>query len=98
VREIAHTAVFATPADSLYTIIARTRMYTYAAKVWAMFVVQGPLSVAPCQNPKLRFFATFCIAVPPAWCFAALADGLRLLPPPATPPCCDEEVANREIS
>jgi hypothetical protein len=25
-------------------------MYTYAAKVWDLSVVQGPLSVTPCQT------------------------------------------------
>jgi hypothetical protein len=30
--------------------VARTHMYTYAAKVWDMSIVQGPVSVAPCQT------------------------------------------------
>ena len=35
----------------LYTIVARTQGYTYAAKEWAVCFVQGPFSVAPRQNP-----------------------------------------------
>jgi tRNA-binding EMAP/Myf-like protein len=31
------------------TLVARTEGYTYAAKVWALCLVQGPFSVAPCQ-------------------------------------------------
>jgi hypothetical protein len=36
------------------TIVARTHMYmyTYAAKVWDLSIVQGPVSVAPCPNPN----------------------------------------------
>ena len=30
-------------------------MYTYAAKVWELSLVQGPFSVAPCQTLALRF-------------------------------------------
>jgi hypothetical protein len=47
--EIAHEAVSRRPPISLYTIVARTEGYTYAAKVWALTLVQGPFSVAPCQ-------------------------------------------------
>jgi hypothetical protein len=35
-------------------IVARAHMYTYAAKVWDLSVVQGPFSVAPCQALPLR--------------------------------------------
>ena len=65
-REIAHGAVSRRPPISLYTVVARTHMYTYAAKVWDLSIIQGPVSVAPRQtliNLKSRF-ATFCIAVP----------------------------------
>jgi hypothetical protein len=48
--EIAHAAVSRRPPISLYTIVARTRMYTYAASVWDLSIVQGPFSVAPCQT------------------------------------------------
>jgi hypothetical protein len=41
------------PPISLHTIVARTRTYTYAAKVWDPSIVQGPFSVAPC-NVVLR--------------------------------------------
>jgi tRNA-binding EMAP/Myf-like protein len=37
------------------TLVARTEGYTYAAKVWALCLVQGPFSVAPCQTLSLRF-------------------------------------------
>jgi hypothetical protein len=36
----------------------RTHVYTYAAKVWDLSIVQGPFSVAPCETLALRF-ATF---------------------------------------
>jgi hypothetical protein len=49
---------FATPADFPPHDVARTEGYTYAAKVWAMCLVQGPFSVAPCQTLIDRF-ATF---------------------------------------
>ena len=48
--EVAHEAVSRRPPISLYTIVARTRMYTYDAKVWDASIVQGPFSVAPCQT------------------------------------------------
>jgi hypothetical protein len=47
--EIARAAVSRRPPISFYTIVARTHMYTYDAKVWALSLVQGPFSVAPCQ-------------------------------------------------
>jgi hypothetical protein len=52
------------PPIPLGTIIARAHMYTYAAKVWDLSIVQGPVSVAPCHTLALRF-ATFFVAVPP---------------------------------
>jgi hypothetical protein len=55
---IARAAVSRRPPESLDTIVARTHMYTYDAKVWDLSIVQGPFSVAPCQTVALRF-ATF---------------------------------------
>jgi hypothetical protein len=54
--EIAHAAVSRRPPISLSSIVARTHMYTYAAKVWDLFLVQGPFSVAPVPNPTIRNF------------------------------------------
>jgi hypothetical protein len=48
--EIAHEAVSPRPPISLFTIVARTRMYTYDATVLALRIAQGPFSVAPCQT------------------------------------------------
>jgi hypothetical protein len=45
---------FATP-NFLSSIVARTEDYTHAAKSWALCLVQGPFSVAPCQTLPLRF-------------------------------------------
>jgi hypothetical protein len=39
------------PPNRSTTTVARTQGYTYAAEVWALCVVQGPFSVAPCPNP-----------------------------------------------
>ena len=39
--EIAHAAVSRRPPISLYTIVAHTEGYTYAAKVWDLSIVQG---------------------------------------------------------
>jgi hypothetical protein len=48
VRECeAHAAVSPRPPISLDTSVARTRVYTYAAKVWDFSIVQGP----PRANP-----------------------------------------------
>jgi hypothetical protein len=44
--EIAHAAVSRRPPIPLDTTVARTHMYTYAAKVWDVSIVQGPFSVA----------------------------------------------------
>jgi hypothetical protein len=49
--EIAHEAVSRRPPISLHTIVARTRMYTYDTNVWALSIVQGPLSVVPRAKP-----------------------------------------------
>jgi hypothetical protein len=49
-----HAAVSRRPPISLSTIVARTHMYTYAAKVWDLSLVQGPFSVAPCHTLTLR--------------------------------------------
>jgi hypothetical protein len=50
---------FATPADfSLHGGSPCTGGYTYDVGVWALSIVQGPFSVAPCQTLALRS-ATF---------------------------------------
>ena len=46
----ARAAVTRRPPISLSTSVALTEGCTYAAKVWAVFLVQGPFSVAPCQT------------------------------------------------
>jgi hypothetical protein len=56
--EIAHAAVSRPSPVPLSTSVARTEGYTYASKVWALSIVQGPFSVAPCQTLTSRF-ATF---------------------------------------
>jgi hypothetical protein len=38
------------PPISLDMIVSRTHMYTYAAKVWDLSIVQGPVSVAQCHT------------------------------------------------
>jgi hypothetical protein len=40
--EVALAAVSRRPPISLYTIVARTRMYTHDAKVWELSIVHGP--------------------------------------------------------
>jgi hypothetical protein len=57
VGELAHAAVSRRPPIPLSTIVARTKGYTHAAKVWALSLVQGPVSVSPCQTLTLRFAA-----------------------------------------
>jgi hypothetical protein len=59
VWEIAHAAASRRPPISLDTIVARTRMYTYAAKYCDLSIVQGP-----CQTFALRF-AFFSTLHPP---------------------------------
>jgi hypothetical protein len=56
--ESAHEALSRRPPISLDTIVARTHMYTYAAKVLGFVHRSGPFSVAPCQSLTFRF-ATF---------------------------------------
>jgi hypothetical protein len=48
-------AVSRRPPISLYTLVPRTGGYAYDVGVWDSSIVQGPLSVAPCLNPRLRF-------------------------------------------
>jgi hypothetical protein len=50
-----HGAVSRRPPTSLDTLVARTHMYTYAANVWDLSIVQGPVSVAPRQTLPFRF-------------------------------------------
>jgi hypothetical protein len=52
-----HGAVSRRPPISLYTIVARTEGYTYAAKVWDFSLVQGAIFCRR-PNPYVRF-ATF---------------------------------------
>jgi hypothetical protein len=56
-------AVSRRPPISLDTIAARTHMYTYAAEVWALSLVQGSIFCRPAPNPN-RPIRHFCIA---AW-------------------------------
>jgi hypothetical protein len=47
---------FTTPAHNpSNTSVARTDGYTHAANVRALCIVQGPVSVAPCQTLIVRF-------------------------------------------
>jgi hypothetical protein len=67
----AHEAVSRRPPIALDTVVARTHMYTYAAKVWDSSIVQGPFSVAPCQtllvpNRKQRFIRCMSGLSPPS--------------------------------
>jgi hypothetical protein len=55
VGDPAHAAVSPRPPLSLYTIVVRTHMYTFAAKVWDLSIVQGPFPVAPCVDDSRRF-------------------------------------------
>jgi hypothetical protein len=64
--EIAHAAVSRRPPIFLSTMVPRTHMYTYAANVWDLSIVQGPFSVAPCQTQTLRF-ATFASRYAPVY-------------------------------
>jgi hypothetical protein len=52
---VTHAAVSRHPPIYLYTIVVRSESYAYDAKVWGLFLVQGPFSVAPCQTLALRF-------------------------------------------
>ena len=48
--ELTGSFVSRRPPISLCTIVARAGGYTYDAEVWALSLVQGPFSVAPCQT------------------------------------------------
>jgi hypothetical protein len=50
-----HEAVSRRPPISLYTIIARTHMYTYAARVWDLSIVPRAIFCRPVPTPTLRF-------------------------------------------
>jgi hypothetical protein len=58
---VAHAAVQRRPPISLYKIIARNHMYTYAGNVWDSSTVQGPSPVAPCQT-LIVTIRSFCVA------------------------------------
>jgi hypothetical protein len=45
-RSLAHGAVTRRPPISIYTMVARTWGYAYAATVWDLSIVQGPVSVS----------------------------------------------------
>jgi hypothetical protein len=49
-------AVSPRPPISLYTIVAHAEGYTFAAKVWALSLVQGSFSVVPNPNRPIRNF------------------------------------------
>jgi hypothetical protein len=60
-REIAHAAVSRRPPIPLDTIVARTHMYTYAAKDWDLSIVQGtPFTIfcRPEPNPNVTTFSS----------------------------------------
>jgi hypothetical protein len=46
---------FRDPSISLPRIVARAEDYTYAASAWDLSLVQGALSLAPCQILPVRF-------------------------------------------
>jgi hypothetical protein len=77
--EMAHDAVSRRPPIPLYTMVARTHMYTYDANVWDLSIVQGAFSVAAklqCYDSQL--FASLYVSggfSPP-----------RAPPPPPPPP------------
>jgi hypothetical protein len=50
-REIAHAAVSRRPPMPLDTMVSGTGGCAYDVGVWDLSIVQGPFSVAPCQNP-----------------------------------------------
>jgi hypothetical protein len=56
-RAVAHGAVTRRPPISLYTIVARTHMYTCAANVWDLSIVQGhslsPRAIPQCYDSQL---------------------------------------------
>jgi hypothetical protein len=67
----------------LSTIVARTHMYTLAANVWDLSLVQGPFSVAPCQTLIVRF-AT-CTSLQ---CGAVSCSDIHSVPSPVAAPSC----------
>jgi hypothetical protein len=60
--EIAHAAVSRRPPISLDRIVARNHMYTHAANVWDLSIVQDH-SLSPAPNPNIVTIRNFCIAV-----------------------------------
>jgi hypothetical protein len=50
VEEIAHAAASQRPPIPPDRTVVRTEGYTYAASVWDVCIVQGPISVAPVPN------------------------------------------------
>jgi hypothetical protein len=54
----AHAAASPRPPIST-SIVVRTESYTYAAKVWALSLVQGPFSVASSPNPSVAIRNVF---------------------------------------
>ena len=79
----AHAAVSRRPPISLPRIVARTEGYTYAAKVWALCLVQAPFSVAPCQTLIVRFAIFSPLYVAPLGVRAVMTTALRPSPPPS---------------
>ena len=71
-REIAHEAVSQRLPVSFGTMVARTRMHTYAAKVGALSLVQGQIFCRPVPTVAFRFatFASLNVGSPwprPPW-------------------------------
>jgi hypothetical protein len=58
---IAHEAVSRSPPNSLSMIVARTKGYTYAAKVWEVSLVQAPSFCRPVPNLSVTI-RNCCIA------------------------------------
>jgi hypothetical protein len=65
----AHAPVSRRPPISLDTIVARTRMYTYAANVWDLSIVQGP-------SPVIRSLFHFCLLRFAAFFIAVWFEGM----------------------
>ena len=53
------------PSPGLFPVHVHVHMYTYAAQVWDLSIVQGPFSVAPCQtlDATTRNFASLSPAL-----------------------------------
>jgi hypothetical protein len=62
--KIAHAAVSRRPRISPEIVVSRTRMYTYDATVCDSSIVQGPVSVAPCQTIIVTIRCLFTAASP----------------------------------